>query len=232
MKTYSQNQEQHYILEYFKLQENQMTFLEIGAYNPFTFSNTRALVEQGASGFYVEPSPKCFEEFIKEYYNSHLRVSNFQLEDSNHIYYCRQIFKVPNKGIDGIFLVNAAIGNEDKIIKFYDSNGDAISSTSIEHKDKWEAGYTVKYDEIDVQMMSMQTLLNHIEKIGIAIDFLNLDVESTNIELFNLIPDLFWQRLKMICIEHDNQQDYIINKLQPFGFKELLRNGENLILAK
>lgn len=206
MTKYSQNFEQDYILEYFKGQNG--CFLEIGAFSPFTFSNTRALVELGWSGQYVEPSPKCFDEFIKEYSD----IGKFDFKE-------KQV----------IILSNYAVGSENKTIKFYDSEGDAVSSTSLQHKEKWEAGYSVKFKEIEVQMISMERLLN--ESI-FTFDFLNLDVEGTNIELFNLIPDWFWTDLKMICIEHDSQIDYIIGKLQPFGFKELHRNGENLIMAK
>ena len=78
-------------------------------------------------------------------------------------------------------------------------------------------------------MMSMETLLQNYSG---GVEFLNLDVESTNIELFNLIPDWFWEQIKMLCIEHDSQQQYILNKVSKFGFKEIHRNGENLILAK
>jgi FkbM family methyltransferase len=199
---YSQNNEEQYILEYFKGKEDNCFFAEIGSFHPFTFSNTRALVDLGASGIYIEPSPKCMQSFIDVY----------GLENEK------------------ILLIQAAITDYDGTIDFYDSVGDAISSTSIEHKEKWEAGYNVKYDKITVECVAMETLLKGLEDT--QIDFLNLDVESTNIELFNLIPDWFWQRLKMICIEHDGQMDYIISKLQPFGFNELHRNGENLILAK
>lgn len=233
---YSQNSEQDYILEYFKDQETQISFLEVGGFSPFTFSNTRALVEIGAKGIYLEPSPECFEEFIKEYkgglYVTPIHtfqvfggVNLFPFKDANQDCFYNPAYQ--------IFTIKAALGSEDKRVKFFNSKGDAISSTSVEHKDKWEAGYNVKYDEIEVDMISMQTLLNEFERLGFeGIDFLNLDVESTNIELFNLIPDWFWERLKMICIEHDGQIDYIISKLQPFGFKEIHRNGENLIIAK
>lgn len=201
MTNYSQNNEQQYILEYFNSLNNGK-YLEIGGYNPFTFSNTRALFEKGWSGVIVEPSTPCYESFEKEY---------------------------PKDKFPQITLLKCAITNYTGKIKFYDSQGDAISSTSIEHKEKWEAGYRVKYNEIEVDCMSMNDLL---ENYGKDIDFLNLDVESTNISLFNLIPDWFWQRCKMLCIEHDCYQDYIVNKLSPFGFREIHRNGENIILLK
>ena len=50
-----------------------------------------------------------------------------------------------------------------------------------------------------------------LKALNLEIHFLNLDVESTNIELFNLIPDWFWERLKLLCIEHDGQFGHIAN---------------------
>lgn len=201
MKTYSQNNEQHYILEYFAGKKTE--FLEIGAYHPEQFSNTRALVELGWGGVYVEPSPKCFKTF-EEFY--------------------------PKDKFPQIELLNVLIGAEDKdAATFYESNGDAISTTDPAHRDKWEKGWKCKFDEIKVPMMGMKTLLDNY---GGGVEFLNLDVESTNIALFNLIDDDFWKQIKMLCIEHDGQQAHIIKKLGPLGFRELHRNGENLIMVK
>lgn len=45
-------------------------FLDIGAYHPTTFSNTRALVELGWSGVMVEPSPGPMHTLLKEYGNN------------------------------------------------------------------------------------------------------------------------------------------------------------------
>jgi FkbM family methyltransferase len=199
MQTFSQNNEQQYILSHFDNIYNGK-YCEIGSFHPTIFSNTRALFEKGWNGVLVEPSPICIKSLKKEYENE-----------------------------PRITIVEAAITNKDGVVTFYESGGDAVGSTSLNHKEKWEAGFAVTYEEITVNSISMETFL---KEFGENIDFLNLDVESTNIELFNLIPDWFWERLSMLCIEHDNQQDYIISKLQPFGFKELHRNGENLILAK
>lgn len=55
-KRFSQNDEQDHILGHF-LHEFHGRFLDIGAYDGITFSNTRALLERGWSGIYVEPSP-------------------------------------------------------------------------------------------------------------------------------------------------------------------------------
>ncbi len=199
MEKYSQNDEQSYILDYFKDYPTGK-FVEIGAFNPKTFSNTRALYEKNFIGVYVEPSRICMENFRVEY-NNEPRIT----------------------------LVECAITGHNGKIKFFESNGDAVSTTDIPHKDKWAHGGRVNFSEIEVTAMSMESFLN---EYGKDTDFFNLDVEATNMYLFNLVPDWFWSRLKMICIEHDNGQNEIINKLSNYGFKTLMQNGENLIMAK
>ncbi len=200
MEKYSQNSEQDYILEYFNNNANGLKYIEIGGYNPFKFSNTRALYELNASGVVVEPSPVCMKAFEKEYSNE-----------------------------PRITLVQAAITDNDGVITLYESGGDAVSSTDISHKQKWENGSKVKYTEITVKAISMATFL---KEYGENVDFINIDVEGTNMQLFNLIPDWFFNRLKMICIEHDGNNIEMENKLKTFGFIKIHFNGENLIMAK
>lgn len=61
MQDYSQHGEQATILAYFCGKRNG-TFLDIGANDGVRFSNTRALVDLGWFGTYVEPSPIAFAE--------------------------------------------------------------------------------------------------------------------------------------------------------------------------
>jgi FkbM family methyltransferase len=74
MKNYSQYDEQTAILAAFGTypEANLIRggrFLDIGAYNPFEFSNTRALYECGWSGVMVEPSPGPMASLVREYGN-------------------------------------------------------------------------------------------------------------------------------------------------------------------
>lgn len=197
---YSQNNEEDYILDYFK-ENNNGVFVEIGGYNPFKFSNTRKLVEKGWSGTYVEPSPSCMKSFVDEYSNN------------EKIVLCDFAITPMNQGR----------------MKFYDSGGDAISSLDTAHVDKWTKGWNVKYAEIEVETMAMSDFLF---KYGRKCDFLNLDVEGVNIDLFNVIPDWFFINLQCACIEHDSHIEEIRNKLLHYGFKELCLNGENIIMGK
>ena len=62
---YSQNSEEAHILRIVGDQPGR--FLDIGAYNPKAFSNTRALYERGWSGVMVEASPGPFMDLLIEY---------------------------------------------------------------------------------------------------------------------------------------------------------------------
>lgn len=71
-ETYSQYDEQQAILRYFRLDRGEQAigrFLDIGAWDPKTFSNTRALFEAGWSGVVIEPSPDAILGQMKEYGN-------------------------------------------------------------------------------------------------------------------------------------------------------------------
>lgn len=83
------------------------TFLDIGAFNPFTFSCTRALYERGWSGVMIEPSPGPFQSLLDEY------------------------------GQDArITLINAAIGPERCLVRFHCTD-DAVSTTDDLQYEMW-----------------------------------------------------------------------------------------------
>ncbi len=68
---YSQQSEEKLILEAFLGRSNAnpmgWRFLDVGAYHPTQFSNTRALFERGWSGVMIEPSPGPMRALLKEY---------------------------------------------------------------------------------------------------------------------------------------------------------------------
>lgn len=121
---YSQNLEEYAIVGYF---ENKPIgkFVDIGAYDPEKFSNTRALYLAGWSGVLVEPAPKNYKR-IADYY----------------------------AGDERIQVLNFAVGEPAGEIDFWDCNGDAISTSDEAHRDKWAAvgiGYTkIKVEQVGV----------------------------------------------------------------------------------
>lgn len=104
---YSQRNEEEVILRIFP--EGVGHFLDIGAYDGKTFSNTRALAERGWSGVLVEASPTCFVQLAK----------NFE-------------------GFDKVVLVNALIGIGSGLKPFWNTP-DAVGTTEHQHYEKWKS---------------------------------------------------------------------------------------------
>jgi FkbM family methyltransferase len=198
---YSQNDEEAVIEGWFKQAGiSEGRFLDIGAYDGKAFSNTYRLVELGWGGVCIEPSPSVFPALLK------LHGDNQNIE-----------------------LVNAAVGVQPSLLTFYDSNGDAISTTSVQHMEKWQKGWSVNYKKFLVYTLPLATLF---QKFGYRFDFINLDVEATNFEIFAALPFEALTGTRVICVEHDNQMERMSALVRPFGFRPVHSNGENLILAR
>jgi FkbM family methyltransferase len=103
---YSQTDEEKYITEYFNGKIGRC--LDIGAYNPEVFSNTRKLIENGWEAVLVEPSPECFNT-INTYYKNSNKVT----------------------------VVNKAIGTFNGPLEFWDSEG-ANATAINEHYILWK----------------------------------------------------------------------------------------------
>jgi FkbM family methyltransferase len=198
-KNYSQNAEQSVILDSLK-NITKGKFLDIGAYDTFRFSNVRALYETGKwKGVLVEPAPQNYKAIADNY-----------------------------KGDPEMIVLNVAIGENSGEIDFYESDGDAVSTSDEGHMKKWgDAG--VKYTKIKVAQMSVIEFMDQYAKDA---DFITVDTESTNIILFRLIPDWVFKRISLFCIEHDGFHEEIEEKLLKFGFQALYLNAENIILGK
>lgn len=197
-KVYSQSSEQLFILDVF---EDKPTgnFLDIGSYDVFRFSNVRALYEKGWKGVFVEPQPENYKAIAEHY-----------------------------KGDPKIEVLNVAIGAESGEIDFYESNGDAVGTTDLDHMKKWSDG-GVKYTKIKVKQVSVNEFMH---EYCVDVDMLSIDTEATNMVIFRNMPEFVWKQIRLLVIEHDNCQKEIEDKLTDYGFTKLYENGENILLAK
>jgi len=196
---YSQNNEEAVIGKHFSGFVGR--FLEIGAHDGKTFSNTLRLVEQGWSGVCVEASPVVFPKLLE------LHRHNSK-----------------------IALVNAPVSaGPSQLVTWYDSNGDGVSSTSLDHVKRWESGSGVRFTPFSVYTMPLQALL---DAYGYDFNFVNIDVESTNLDLFNAMPWPLLKQLKLVCVEHDRNVEHMLNVLNPYDFRLVDLNAENLIMAR
>jgi FkbM family methyltransferase len=191
---YSQREEEKFILEYFG---NEGTFLDIGAYHPETFSNTRALFDRGWSGVCVEPSPNCYPT-LRDFYN----------------------------GTD-VEVYNCAIGNGTGVIEFFDSNGDALSSTDKDHVKLWEKNYGSIFSKITVQCFTLSDLIDR--SFYKDFDFVSIDVENDRLGI-DILKQLDLERVKMICLECSYQHREEVKQIT--GWNEIYSNAENILMIK
>lgn len=126
-----------------------------------------------------------------------------------------------------ITVLQVVVGVQDDHIDFY-SCQDAVSTSNTEHRDKWAAA-GVKYKTIKIDCIDADWFMR---QCGQDADFLSIDTEATNIDIFRAMPEWVWKQISMLCIEHDNYQAEIRAKLMEYGFTEILLNAENIIMAK
>lgn len=201
---YSQNNEEDLIIaELNRMSVNSGRFLDIGAWDGKGFSNTYRLSELGWSGVCVEPSPNAFPSLLKNYAT-----------------------------FPSVILVNAAVtkATQGSLVKWHDSGGDAISTTDLAHKTKWETGWKVKYSTFWIYTMPVMALF---DQFGFDFDLINIDVEATNWDVFQALP---WKAIRntarIICVEHDNHHAEMSTLASHHGFVVLAINGENLLLSR
>lgn len=128
---FSQRDEEKWILEFFGKAKGR--FLDIGAYDGKTFSNTRQLALNGWGGVLVEPCPSV-HKVLDSMYGSDERF---------------QIVKV-------------GIGLKQGVIPFYNFCGDAVGSFDIEHAKLWEEKGKRKYTVIQLPVITVANLVAQI----------------------------------------------------------------------
>jgi hypothetical protein len=173
-------------------------FLEIGAFSPFTFSNTRFLVERGWSGCYVDGCSYAISRFINEYKNN-----------------------------ENIKIVQALIGEEDKLVEFYNSLEDAVSTSDINFMHRWKSGGH-PFKKIYTSMITMKSLETILPPV---VDFINVDVEGYSAKLATYI-DYNKLNTKVVCIEHDSQLEMLNRHMSLYGFVPYWVNHTNIIYKK
>lgn len=225
---YSQHNEEEIILNFFG-HSRKAVFLDIGAYDGVFISNTYQLWHNGWYGIYIEPSPKSFSQLQ---YN---------------ITQNRMLFNV------------AIVVDDSKFVKFYDNEENAeyvidannrhiirgVSTTSKDHVDAWQYGRfreyhncdKVEFSEIYAGACKLNDIIDALDqKIRDKIQFLDLDIEGTNIAIASTIPFDRLNNLKLICTEKDVSSCVDIplyNEIfNPNGFNLLAETATNLFYAK
>lgn len=199
---YSQNNEEEVILKYFEGKTG--AFLDIGANDGITFSNTRALAERGWKGVLVEPSPKAFDK----------------------LWYLYEKHK-------GIYCYDYAIGNKNGKA-FLQESGPLCSANDIglvstfhnSEMDRFKR--TVKYEPVEVKIYKWKTFLNRLTIK--EFDFISADCEGSELDI---LPDMDLSKTQMICLEWNSKPE-LKTEYEKYleGFKLIYTSAENLIYGR
>ena len=201
MTHYSQNNEQEAILEAVKDLPTGR-FLDIGAYDGETFSNTLALAELGWRGVYVEPGATAFKK-LAEFWEGKL-------------------------GRDNMTLIHALVGLEScDLVDFWDC-GDLYSTTEKENRERFQ--HTAHFSEAKILMpqIGISELLQKFEPF----DVVSIDTEGTSVALFIEMlhcHEILGRPLpRVVCVEHDGCN--LIASF--YGYREVLRTSENSVFVR
>lgn len=199
---YSQSGEQQVILDYFKGYVG--TFVDLGANDGITFSNTRALAERGWKGVLIDADPDAFAKLEKLY-----------LE------------------YKGLYTYNYAISdyNGKKILQKSSSllkNGDTglVSTFNASEMERFKK--VVSYTPVEVQCYTWRTALNRwaIQEF----DVISMDIEGSELQV---LPDIDLSKTKLLVIEHNGRHD-LKTEYEKYleGFKLVYTSAENLIYVR
>lgn len=203
MKDYSQSGEQIIIKDHFKGFVG--TFLDIGANDGKTLSNTYACSIRGWKGLCVEPSVEAFQMLALTYSN--------------------------NPRVD---VLNFGVSDNDERVTFYDSGTHlnqqdvALLSTASEvEMNKWSP-YT-QYSVTEAYMMTVNKLLEKSRYK--TFDLISIDAEGYDLRILEQM-NLTELSCKMLIVETNSIEDFrYIDYCARFGMKVFHKNAENLIFT-
>jgi FkbM family methyltransferase len=196
------------------------TFVEVGAYDGETFSNTSCLADIGWKGIYIEPVESSFKKCIERHKNNDVKVIQ-----------CL----VGSEEIDKTLYV----GNQDKI-----SWGGAITTSNETHleiyKTKSPNFSEINFSETVVRQIRLDTLLNK-NNIDPNFDLLVVDVEGSEFDVYDSFDLGYWKPKMMIVeIEEKHQcfngnENYLNNcakmrkDFNGLGYSEIWNDPTNTV---
>jgi FkbM family methyltransferase len=197
MKDTSQYGEARFIAEHFAGRIGR--FLDVGAFDGVTFSNTRPLAELGWQGVCIEPSPPAFCHLMRNY-----------------------------EGNENVKLVNAAVMaslSEGRVHKFLSNTADAQSADALSTFDPAhrEIFFAYPFREIYVPVIQWTTLTR---TFGDLFDFVNVDVEGANADVLQAMP--FRAEMVCVEVDKNKDGTRAERTLLNWGYKVKMIGGNAL----
>lgn len=123
-------------------------------------------------------------------------------------------------------ILPVAIGTTNGKMTFYSSNGDMVGSLSQTHADMWSS--SINFTSRVVDVITVDELES---RVGTNFDFIGIDVEGINLDVFNQFDWKKWNP-KCICIEYESHKEYMTRVMRTAGYTLVYTSAENLVFVK
>jgi len=201
---YSQNNEEAIIKFYFK--EFQGRFLDIGANDGKTYSNTLWCAENGWSGVCVEPSEIAFAKLKNQHKNNNVQC------------------------------IHTAVGLFDGECEFFESGShiglddvSLISTTNKNELKRWQDSNNV-FTNKQTSIVTFETLLSKVTGKQ-KFDLISIDAEGLDLDIMRQI-DFEKLKCRMLIIEYNRKDEMLFRAMAAqYKLKLFAKNHENLIFV-
>lgn len=189
-------------------------FVEVGAYDGESFSNTSCLADAGWRGIYIEPVEEFYQKCLERHTNNDVSV------------------------------VQCAIGETEKEIDIYINLGLTTTNkdmVNIYSEINWSVESS--FEKRKCSQIRLETLLN-MHSVQPKFEVLVVDVESNETSVFNSFDLKYWSPKMIIVElidEHPTFQRYdsqikinqdLRNRILTFGYTEIYKDEINTVFVK
>ena len=228
--SYSQYGEDQIIAaEFLRRESANRFFLDIGAWHPTIFSNTRLLIEQGWSGVIIEPSPGPFINLMRACIHCGDVPAEVHVEVDGRMpipaMACSICGGARYGDSDRLTMVLAGVSLEPGLLSLRATH-DALSTSNEAEYQKWKSvgGFYGRY------LCPMITLERIAIQFG-GFDVINIDAEGVSCDLFLHALRLGW-RPRVWCVELDRGREHEVGLAATnAGYVAHVTTG-NLVLVK
>ncbi|MCP4899779.1 MAG: hypothetical protein GY906_22665 [bacterium] len=208
---YSQNDEEAAILQALNDPSTRRRFLDVGAFDPFKYSNTRALVEYGWGGVMIEPAPVPFAALLEEY-GRHEKI---------------------NLVLAALVTWPETEQRKSRLLEMF-ANDDAYTTSTLLNYEKWKR--TVEFrGKFDVGVVTWEEIYARYGPFS----FVSIDTEGTSgallldlLAIYTLSMSATLTLPEVICVEYDQELDAIRKAATLAGYREVYLSPENVVLVK
>lgn len=222
---YSQSFEQAAILDAFT-GAPAGRFMDIGAWDPIHFSNTRALIEAGWSGLIIEPSPGPLINLMRCCVACGYTPREHEVYGDRKQRDCWQCGSGERYGFsERVQIMSAVVALEPGFVTL-DITDDAVSTSDAANHERWriEGGY---YGRLIVPAITLEQIAMQWG----GFDFVNIDAEGTSANLF-LRMLILGQFPRCCCCEHDGRTTELLQEATRAGYRASLVNQTNIVVVR